>query len=62
MHHYARAGVGHLLLLDPAPQTLEVFRLEGGAWRLVTSVAGDVKIAAEPFEAVPVDLGRVWAR
>lgn len=62
VHHYARAGVGHVWLLDPDPRTLEVLRLEGGAWRLVTSVAGDVKVAAEPFEAVPVDLGRVWAR
>jgi Uma2 family endonuclease len=62
MHHYARAGVGHLWLLDPDPRTLEVFRLEGGAWRLVTSVAGDVKVAAEPFEVVPVDLARLWAR
>lgn len=62
MHHYARAGVSHLWLLDPQPETLEVFRLDGGSWRLVTSVAGVVRIAAEPFEALEMDLGRVWAR
>jgi Uma2 family endonuclease len=62
MFHYARAGVAHLWLLDPQPETIEVFRLEGGGWRLVTSVAGGGKIAAEPFEAVEMDLGRVWAR
>jgi len=61
VHHYARAGVRHLWLVDPAPETLEVYRLESGAWVLVTSVAGNVKIAAEPFEA-EVDLARVWAR
>lgn len=62
IHHYARARVGYLWLLDPDPRTLEVFRLEGGGWRLVTSVAGDVKVAAEPFDAVPIDLARIWAR
>ncbi len=62
MFHYARAGVSHLWLLDPHPETLEVFRLDGGSWRLVTSVAGAVRIAAEPFEAVEMDLGRIWAR
>jgi len=62
VHHYARAGVRHLWLVDPTPETLEVYRLESGAWLLVTSVAGNVKIAAEPFEAVEVDLARVWAR
>jgi Uma2 family endonuclease len=61
MHHYARAGVGHLWLLDPQPETVEVYRLEGGGWRLVTSVAGRVKLSAEPFEAVELDLARVWA-
>ncbi len=62
MFHYARAGVSHLWLLDPQPETLEVFRLDDETWRLVTSVAGTVRISAEPFEAVELDLGRVWAR
>src|SRR5262249_35853533 len=50
MFHYARAGVTHLWLLDPHPETLEIYRLDGGSWRLVNSVAGAAKIAAEPFE------------
>jgi Uma2 family endonuclease len=61
-HHYARAGVGHLWFLDPVPETLEVFRLEGGAWRLVTGVAGNVKVRAEPFGAIDLDLANIWAR
>ena len=61
-HHYTRAGVGHLWFLDPGPQTLEIFRLEGGGWRLVTSVAGNEKVRAEPFDAVELDLEGVWAR
>lgn len=61
-HHYARAGVGHLWFLDPIPQTLEVFRLEGGGWRMVASVAGNQKVRAEPFDALELDLAGIWAR
>lgn len=61
-HHYGRAGVSHLWLLDPAPETLEVYRLDGQDWRLVVSVAGAVKVQAEPFAAMESDLGQVWAR
>ena len=61
MPHYARAGVGHLWFLDPASQLLEVFRLEGGGWRLLTSAAGNEKIRAEPFDALELDLAGIWA-
>jgi len=62
MHHYGRAGVGHVWLLDPAPQTLEVFRRDGDGWRLVLAVAGDAKVRAEPFDAIELALHAVWAR
>jgi Uma2 family endonuclease len=61
-HHYARAGVAHLWFVDPYPETLEIYRLEAGAWRLVQSVAGPVKLRAEPFDAVELDLAHLWAR
>ncbi len=61
MHHYARAAVRHVWLLDPGPKTLEVFRLDGEGWRVVMSVAGPVKVRAEPFDAVEIDLKHVWA-
>jgi Uma2 family endonuclease len=61
-HHYARAGVTHLWFVDPDPQTLEVYRLDDGSWRLLTSVAGDVLARAAPFEAVGFELAAVWAR
>lgn len=60
--HYARAGVNHLWFVDPIPETLEVYRLEGGAWRLVDGFAGPVKVRAEPFGAMELDLGNLWAR
>jgi hypothetical protein len=46
----------------PRPATLEVYRLDGDDWRLVLSVAGDVKVRAEPLEAMEIDLAEVWAR
>ncbi|SRR6266540_3839069 len=60
--HYARAGIGHLWFLDPLPQTLEVYRLDGDSWRLIYSAAGDTKVRAEPFGAIEVDLAQIWAR
>ena len=56
-HHYSRAVVGHVWILDPSP-----YRLDGADWRLTLSVAGDVTVRAEPFEAVELDLAQVWAR
>ncbi|WP_164020279.1 Uma2 family endonuclease [Pyxidicoccus trucidator] len=59
---YAREGVKHLWLADPRPQTLEVYRLEGGKWLLLGTHTGDLTVHAEPFEALPVKLGSLWRR
>jgi len=61
MHHYARARVGDVWLLDPSPRTLEIFRLDGDGWRLASAFAGDDKVHAEPFEAIELDMENVWA-
>jgi Uma2 family endonuclease len=60
--YYGRAGVGNVWILDPGPATLEVYRLDGVDWRLTLSVAGDVTVRAEPFEAMELNLSQVWAR
>lgn len=59
---YARAGVGNLWLIDPAPaaRTLEAFRLEGARWLEIAVHSGDERAAVPPFEAVLLDLGRLW--
>ncbi len=49
-------------ILDPGPATLEVYRRDGDNWQLALSAAGDVKVRAQPFEAVEIDLAEVWAR
>jgi Uma2 family endonuclease len=57
---YAREGVGHLWLVDPLQQTLEVFRLEGLHWVLVSTHGGAEAVRAAPFEALELDMGRWW--
>ena len=59
---YAREGVGHLWLINPVLATLEDYRLEGGRWVLLVTHSGDVVVRVEPFEAVEIDLKRLWGR
>ncbi len=58
---YARAGVSHAWLIDPATQTLEVYRLESGHWIVAATHGGDERVRAAPFEATALDLARLWA-
>lgn len=58
---YAAARVGHAWLIDEAKRTLEVFRLHDGKWLLIAIHKGDVRIRAEPFEAIELDLSVLWA-
>lgn len=62
MPFYARAGVRHLWLADPDLRLIEVYAQDRGAWRHVQTARGDVKVRAEPFDAVEIDLARAWER
>jgi len=62
MPFYARAGVGHLWLVDPLLETIESYRLEGERWLHLTTVGGDDTVRLEPFEAFEADLMPVWGR
>lgn len=57
---YAREPVGHAWLVSPTLRTLEVYRLEGGKWVLLNTYGGDEIVRAEPFDAVEIDLLRLW--
>jgi Uma2 family endonuclease len=59
---YAREGVGHLWLVNPIAETLEAYRLDQGRWTLLVTHAGDVAARIEPFDAVELDLWRLWGR
>jgi Uma2 family endonuclease len=57
---YRREGVRHLWLCDPRIQTLEVYRLDNGRWAELDTFEGSARVRAEPFDAIELDLGRVW--
>ena len=60
MRIYRREGVGHAWLINPITQTLEVYRLETGRWVLLDTFEEDAAVRAEPFEAIELDLARLW--
>ena len=60
MPYYARCGVAHAWLVDPAAQTLEVYRRHELGWLLVATFEGDVVVRAEPFDATGLDLATLW--
>lgn len=57
---YAREGVRWLWLLEPDTQTLEAFVSEGGDWKLADSWSGDTPVRAVPFDAIELDLAKLW--
>ena len=59
---YARDGVRHTWLVDPLQQTLEVFELQAVRWTLLATYGANARVRAEPFAAVELDLGSLWAR
>ena len=58
---YAAAGVTHAWLVKPSDRTLEVLRLREGAWTIVTVWEDTAVVRAEPFDAIELELGRLWA-
>jgi Uma2 family endonuclease len=58
---YARERVGHVWLVDPLARTLEILRREGEQWLLVGVFSDDALVRGEPFEAIELPLGMLWA-
>lgn len=59
---YARERVAHVWFVDPIAKTLEVLRLDGDSYRIVGTHHGDSVVRAEPFDAIALELGLLWAR
>lgn len=59
---YAREGVSNLWMLNPVAETLEAYRLDQGRWILLVTRAGDQQVRVEPFDAVELELWRLWGR
>ena len=58
---YAREAVAHVWLVDPIERTLEVLRLDGPQWRIVSVHGEGDEVRAEPFEATTIALAGLWA-
>lgn len=58
---YAREGIGHVWLVDPLQRTLEVLRRQNREWLIVGVYEGAAAVRAEPFDAIELDLGILWA-
>lgn len=58
---YARAGVRTVWLIDPVARTLEVLRRSDDGLYIIATVHGAAdRVHAEPFDAIELDLARLW--
>ena len=57
---YAREGIAHLWLIDPADRTLEAFELREGEWVLIACAKDDDPVSVRPFDAITFSLGDLW--
>jgi Uma2 family endonuclease len=57
---YHRVGVEHVWHVDPDARTFEVFRRETEGWTRVLEAADAERVRAPPFEALELDLARLW--
>jgi Uma2 family endonuclease len=57
---YASEEVGYVWLIEPVLRTLEVYRRSGLQWSLLGTFAEEDRVRAEPFDAVELELGRLW--
>ena len=58
---YARSEVRYVWLLDPVARTLEVLRLGSDGKYVIAAVHTEAETPrAEPFEAIEIELARLW--
>ncbi|MFO0608819.1 MAG: hypothetical protein U0324_36970 [Polyangiales bacterium] len=48
------------MLADPIAETPEAFRLVRGRWQAVGEWQGEAVVRVEPFEALGLELARLW--
>ncbi len=57
---YAREGVEYLWLINPVTRTLEARRLHSSGWFEAVVHGDDDVVRLEPFDAIELDLSRLW--
>lgn len=60
MRVFAREGVRHAWLVDPAARTLEVFQLTDGKWTLLAAHGEGEVVRAAPFDEIEIVLADLW--
>jgi Uma2 family endonuclease len=60
MPMYAHYHVPYAWLVDPKHRTLEAYVLEDGQWRLHANASEEDIILVPPFEALQLDLKKLW--
>jgi len=58
---YAEAGVPHAWFVKPTDRSFQVMRLRDGAWTIVGVWEDEARVRVEPFEAIELELARLWA-
>jgi Uma2 family endonuclease len=58
---YARHAVSHVWLVNPLERTLETLKVEAGRWVILGVFRDDARVRAEPFDAIELELGVLWA-
>ncbi len=61
LRSYARAEVNWVWLIDPTQHTLEVLQLRPDGWSLRGTWRDEERGRAEPFDAIELELGALWA-
>lgn len=60
MRRYAQLGVAHYWLMDPDTETIECWRLAGGAYELLVEGARPGTLQAPDWPGLSIDLGALW--
>ena len=59
---YGERGIPHYWIVDVDSRTLEAFQLEKGQWMLAGTYGDDASAAIPPFEAIELEVGRLFLR
>jgi hypothetical protein len=58
---YGHEGVRNAWLVDPVERTPEGYRLVDSHWSRLARYSDDERVRAEPFDAIELELGVLWA-
>jgi Uma2 family endonuclease len=59
-HRYAALGIPHYWIVDPAGRRIECYRVEGSAYRLVTSAGPEEILTHADYPTLRLALSQLW--